>query len=629
MADVKLNHIYKVYPNGTKAVNDFTMDIKDKEFIVFVGPSGCGKSTTLRMIAGLEEITAGELYIGDTLVNDVEPKDRDIAMVFQNYALYPHMTVYENMAFGLKLRKLPKAVIDQKVREAAQTLDITDYLDKKPKEMSGGQRQRVALGRAIVREPKVFLLDEPLSNLDAKLRTAMRSEISALHHRLQTTFIYVTHDQVEAMTMGTRIVVMKDGFVQQIDTPTNLYKYPQNVFVAGFIGTPQMNFINAEINVEGDDISFVATDAPLKIALSKDFFAKAKQADVFHGKKVVLGLRAEHISIDAEKYTAKAKIKVSHIEELGTESQVFGDLNFDKELGLQSSTKIVIKAPTMTRFEVGSVTEISFDIENMQVFDAETEANMIPRIPDCSVISVVVKNHTVEIGSSRIELPSAFSMEDGNYKLTIPVDAVEKGNDVVGTVKKVEEVNGKYLHYVETGGQIIFALFDEETSGEITLGIDLKKVMCSTGDKIVHEAIPAFNTLSGKMLRQRNKDKRTFKEIVKSAAIPKFSFETMGHRFECTRELASKLVGIGGTKIIGKALSFEFSPQDVEIATDGIPFSVEKILDYGTERYAKCERDGVVLYAKVGDDFNEESIDVVLPVDKMSIFDVEDQIRLK
>lgn len=390
-----------------------------------------------------------------------------------------------------------------------------------------------------------------------------------------------------------------------------------------------MNFINAEINVEGDDISFVATDAPLKIALPKDFFAKAKQADVFHGKKVVLGLRAEHISIDAEKYTAKAKIKVSHIEELGTESQVFGDLNFDKELGLQSSTKIVIKAPTMTRFEVGSVTEISFDIENMQVFDADTEANMIPRIPDCSSISVAVKKHAFEIGSSRIELPSAFSMEDGNYKLTIPVDAVEKGNDVVGTVKKVEEVNGKYLHYVETGGQIFFALFDEETSGEITLGIDLKKVTCSTDDKIVHEAIPAFNTLSGKMLRQRNKDKRTFKEIVKSAAIPKFSFETMGHKFECTRELASKLVGIGGTKIIGKALSFEFSPQDVEIATDGIPFSVEKILDYGTERYAKCERDGVVLYAKVGDDFNEESIDVVLPVDKMSIFDVEDQIRLK
>ena len=246
MASVQLNHIYKVYPNGVKAVNDFTMDIADKEFIVFVGPSGCGKSTTLRMIAGLEEITAGELRIGDVVVNDVEPKDRDIAMVFQNYALYPHMTVYENMAFGLKLRKMPKEEIDARVKEAARILGITEYLDRKPKAMSGGQRQRVALGRAIVREPKVFLLDEPLSNLDAKLRTAMRSEISKLHHKLQTTFIYVTHDQVEAMTMGTRIVVMKDGYVQQIDSPRNLYRYPSNKFVAGFIGTPQMNFFDGK-----------------------------------------------------------------------------------------------------------------------------------------------------------------------------------------------------------------------------------------------------------------------------------------------------------------------------------------------------------------------------------------------
>ena len=235
MSSLKLSHIYKVYPNGVKAVNDFCMDIEDKEFIVFVGPSGCGKSTTLRMIAGLEEITAGELKIGVNVVNDMEPKDRDIAMVFQNYALYPHMTVYDNMAFALKLRKMPKDEIDRRVKEAANILGITEYLDRKPKAMSGGQRQRVALGRAIVREPKVFLLDEPLSNLDAKLRTTMRSEISKLHRKLQTTFIYVTHDQVEAMTMGTRIVVMKDGFVQQIDTPRNLYRYPCNKFVAGFI----------------------------------------------------------------------------------------------------------------------------------------------------------------------------------------------------------------------------------------------------------------------------------------------------------------------------------------------------------------------------------------------------------
>ncbi|MBQ8092458.1 MAG: sn-glycerol-3-phosphate ABC transporter ATP-binding protein UgpC, partial [Clostridia bacterium] len=247
MASLKLNHIYKIYSGNVTAVSDFCLDIEDKEFIVLVGPSGCGKSTTLRMVAGLEEISEGELYIGDRLVNDVAPKDRDIAMVFQNYALYPHMTVYDNMAFGLKLRKKPKDEIDARVREAAKILSIEQLLNRKPKALSGGQRQRVALGRAIVREPKVFLMDEPLSNLDAKLRVQMRTEITKLHQRLQTTFIYVTHDQTEAMTMGTRIVVMKDGFIQQVDTPQNLYDYPANLFVGSFIGSPQMNFFNAKL----------------------------------------------------------------------------------------------------------------------------------------------------------------------------------------------------------------------------------------------------------------------------------------------------------------------------------------------------------------------------------------------
>jgi multiple sugar transport system ATP-binding protein len=254
MASLKLEHIYKVYPNGVKAVNDFNIDIEDNEFVVFVGPSGCGKSTTLRMIAGLEEISAGELYIDDRLCNALEPKDRDIAFVFQNYALYPHYTVYKNMAYGLKNRKVPKEEIDKKVLEAAKMLDLTEYLDRLPKEMSGGQRQRVALGRALVRNPKVFLLDEPLSNLDAKLRAAMRSEITKLHKKVKTTFIYVTHDQVEAMTMGTRIVVMKDGFIQQIDSPVDLYDKPINKFVAGFIGTPQMNFFNVNLGRSGDDV---------------------------------------------------------------------------------------------------------------------------------------------------------------------------------------------------------------------------------------------------------------------------------------------------------------------------------------------------------------------------------------
>ena len=267
MASLSLKHIYKVYDNGFKAVNDFSMDIADKEFIVFVGPSGCGKSTTLRMIAGLEEITAGELKIGDVVVNNYAPKDRDIAMVFQSYALYPHMTVYDNIAYSLKISKVPKDEIDRRVREAAESLNITEYLDRKPKALSGGQRQRVALGRAIVRNPKVFLLDEPLSNLDAKLRASMRSEITKLHQRLQTTFIYVTHDQVEAMTMGTRIVVMKDGFIQQVDSPVALYNDPANLFVATFLGSPQMNILNARLGKDGAVLTATLTDAESKPVL--------------------------------------------------------------------------------------------------------------------------------------------------------------------------------------------------------------------------------------------------------------------------------------------------------------------------------------------------------------------------
>ena len=267
MAGLRLEHIYKVYPNGTKAVSDFTMDIKDQEFIVFVGPSGCGKSTTLRMIAGLEEISAGELYIDDRIVNDVEPKDRDIAMVFQNYALYPHMSVYENMAFGLKFRKVPNEEIHEKVLWAAKILNLTELLDRKPRAMSGGQRQRVALGRALLRNPKVMLLDEPLSNLDAKLRAAMRSEIAKLHDQLKTTFIYVTHDQIEAMTLGTRVVVMKLGRIMQMDTPKNLYDYPENLFVAGFIGTPQMNFFDATLTrtKETVNVSFCGTESTVAV----------------------------------------------------------------------------------------------------------------------------------------------------------------------------------------------------------------------------------------------------------------------------------------------------------------------------------------------------------------------------
>ena len=365
MASLSLKNICKVYPNGFEAVKDFNLEIADKEFIIFVGPSGCGKSTTLRMIAGLEDISSGELKIGDRVVNDVEPKDRDIAMVFQNYALYPHMTVYDNMAFGLKLRKVPKDQIDKMVREAARILDLEALLDRKPKALSGGQRQRVAMGRAIVRNPKVFLMDEPLSNLDAKLRGQMRIEISKLHQRLGTTIIYVTHDQTEAMTLGTRIVVMNAGVVQQVDTPQTLYDYPCNLFVAGFIGSPQMNFVDAVCKVNGDKVVLQAGPSSIELPPAK---AKKLIEGGYDGKTVVLGIRPEDVHdeqmfIEASPNTViEAKIRV--YEMLGAE--VF--LYFDYE-----GASMTARVDPRTTARTGDVVKFALDAEKIHVFDKETE----------------------------------------------------------------------------------------------------------------------------------------------------------------------------------------------------------------------------------------------------------------
>ena len=398
MSGLLLKGINKVYPSGVQAVFDFCLDIRDKEFIVLVGPSGCGKSTTLRMIAGLEEISSGELYIDGKIVNDVVPKDRDIAMVFQNYALYPHMSVYENMAFGLKLRKVPKEIIDQKVKAAAEILGITDYLTRKPKALSGGQRQRVALGRTIVREPKVFLLDEPLSNLDAKLRASMRTEISKLHARLATTFIYVTHDQVEAMTMGTRIVVMKDGFMQQVDTPQNLYDYPVNLFVAGFIGTPQMNFFKeSHLVSEGTGknkkvyVTFVGGN---KILLPKTVVARIKNIDEYldTDKAITLGVRPEDIHQDqvfisnSPDTVLKARIEV--IEKLGAETQIYCELDYEgKESSvIDNTTQMIAKISSRAVVALKDVVELAFDAHHLHMFDGETEATMLERDEGYEVI---------------------------------------------------------------------------------------------------------------------------------------------------------------------------------------------------------------------------------------------------
>ena len=366
MSEVVLKNIYKVYSGGVTAVQDFNLEIKDKEFVVLVGPSGCGKSTTLRMVAGLEEITKGELYIGDKLVNDVAPKDRDIAMVFQNYALYPHMTVYDNMAFGLKLRKTPKAEIDKKVRGAASVLGIEDLLKRKPKALSGGQRQRVALGRAIVREPKVFLMDEPLSNLDAKLRVQTRTEITKLHEKLQTTFIYVTHDQTEAMTMGDRIVIMKDGIIQQAATPQEVYDKPTNMFVAGFIGSPQMNFI--DVKVEGNDVN----DCYLTFGNVKIKFPEGKAKIVkekgYFGKEVVLGIRPEDIHdeeifMDASKDSiVNAYVEVT--EMMGAEIYLY--------LVIEGNN-LIARIDSRNKVSRGANVSLAFDKNRIHLFDKETE----------------------------------------------------------------------------------------------------------------------------------------------------------------------------------------------------------------------------------------------------------------
>ena len=365
MASLSLTNVCKVYPNGFEAVKDFSLEVEDQEFIIFVGPSGCGKSTTLRMIAGLEEISSGELKIDGRVVNDVEPKDRDIAMVFQNYALYPHMTVFDNMAFGLKLRKVPKDEIKKKVEEAAKILDLEKLLDRKPKALSGGQRQRVAMGRAIVRNPKVFLMDEPLSNLDAKLRVQMRSEIASLHNRLKATIIYVTHDQTEAMTLGTRIVVLKDGVIMQVDSPQKLYNEPNNLFVAGFIGSPQMNFIDAVCKVEGERVTlnFEKTSVVLPPAKAKKLIDGG-----YNGKTVVMGIRPEdigdsQIEIEAHK-DAVFETDVTGYELLGSEVLLYFNV---------AGTSMTAKVDSRTTARMGDHITLAIDPEKIHCFDKETE----------------------------------------------------------------------------------------------------------------------------------------------------------------------------------------------------------------------------------------------------------------
>ncbi len=667
MANLSLKHIYKVYPNGVKAVNDFTMEIADKEFIVFVGPSGCGKSTTLRMIAGLEDITAGELKIGDLVVNDVEPKDRDIAMVFQNYALYPHMTVFENIAFGLRLRKMPREEINRRVKEAAEILGITEYLGRKPKEMSGGQRQRVSLGRAIVREPKVMLLDEPLSNLDAKLRTQMRSEIAKLHKRLGTTFIYVTHDQIEAMTMGTRIVVMKDGFVQQIDTPKNLYNYPGNKFVAGFIGTPQMNFFEGTLKKVGENVEVVFKYTDAKVIVPYSYFYKTRPSYLNGDTDVIIGLRAENVSLDPEvvaKSNATIKVKISHKEELGNETLIYGDINMEGDGYTESSTRIIIKSISEIEYSAGDIVDAALDLDHVHLFDAATEVSILPRIPEFNYLDCEVQGREIAFLGVKAELPPAIECESGVGELLIPTDAIKLGGEIEAQVVGIEEVLGKKLLSMELGGRRIFAVVDEDvTTPTVNISLDMKKISVLRDGVEIVSPMPETVSFSGKFTKKKviedvpeteaERAKRLAKEqkranvteetpeegapvaeppvVTKRKKVVKFSLDIENAEFPAPEEIAQKLIAALTIKrVFDKKYRFECTPYDLTIAEQGIEAQLVEILDYGAERFAHCTVGDKAVYVKLDDSIGslDGIIHLIPEIDKLAIIQADMDIRL-
>ena len=657
MANLSLKHIYKVYPNGAKAVNDFNMQISDKEFIVFVGPSGCGKSTTLRMIAGLEAITAGELKIGDMVVNGMEPKDRDIAMVFQNYALYPHMTIFENLAFGLRMRKIPdikkdkegnpilnkkgkeipimrhynKKELAEKVNEAAEILEISEYLKRKPKEMSGGQRQRVALGRAIVRKPKVMLLDEPLSNLDAKLRTQMRSEIVKLHKKLQTTFIYVTHDQVEAMTMGTRIVVMKDGFVKQIDTPKNLYKYPANKFVAGFIGTPQMNFFEGTLTKIKDmvQIKFMYSDAEITVPYSMLMKTLPEYLD---GTKVVyIGFRAEAISLDEEKVkTSKTKIKVriSHSEELGTETLVYGDINMEGDGFAETSTRVIIKSAGFNAYEPDTICEAALDIQGIHLFDKTTEESIMPRVPKYNNLDCTIKGKELNFLGKAVTLPEAISCESGKGELILPVNAVHFHGDIPAEVVDNENINGQILISLDLNGSRVYALSDQpQKKGEVGIGIDFKKIIVKVGGTEI-QPMPDVNGLEGTFVMEKILETVVKKEKERRERVAHYYLQIEGVKLEAPASVYELMfAATSGRKVYNSTFKYEWSLYDFTISNTGIAAEALEMLDYGTEKFLRCQIGDTMVYVKTDREYRGK-IHLLPDVSKVSVIESERQIRI-
>ncbi len=628
MASLKLSHIYKVYDNGHKAVNDFNIDIKDREFIVFVGPSGCGKSTTLRMIAGLEEITTGDLFIGDTLVNDVEPKDRDIAMVFQNYALYPHMTVYENMAFGLRNRKVPEAIINEKVMEAAKILDIEDYLERKPKAMSGGQRQRVALGRAIVRDPKVFLLDEPLSNLDAKLRATMRTEITKLHKKLGTTFIYVTHDQVEAMTMGTRIVVMKLGYVQQIDTPMNLYNKPGNKFVAGFIGTPQMNFFDVTLDRRGDDVNvaFVMPDEE-EISFNLPYVSLSKAHDKYlHDCKVCFGIRPEHISIVEHETGIKARVNV--VERLGNESIAYCELGEnEREYVVGSKTQIVIKTNTDIVYSSGDIVNLEINPSKVHFFDLETELSIISDIPAYATFDATVSNGKLNFLGSSVEIAPVLANALGDcasqtsLSIEVPPSSIVPGSNYSLKVSKVEKFDDQYLATLAIDDRFIFALVDESVKEGDTYKFDLlnDKIRVLLNGESLLNPVPVCEALMGMFT----------KEDVKKSRDINFYYEIGGNRISAPQDNGHKIFTVEGNACYKTEYKYEVNRKNIQVVEEGgVPCKVKDVLNYLNAHYALVDYAGQDLLIEVDSEFAAASVNIVIDGKDIAVYNVEIDLKL-
>ncbi len=627
MANLKLSHIYKVYDNGHKAVNDFSIDIADREFIVFVGPSGCGKSTTLRMIAGLETITAGDLFIGDTLVNDMEPKDRDIAMVFQSYALYPHMTVYENMAFGLRNRKMPEAEIKERVLKAAKMLDIEEYLDRKPKEMSGGQRQRVALGRALVRDPKVFLLDEPLSNLDAKLRAAMRTEITALHKSLNTTFIYVTHDQVEAMTMGTRIVVMKLGYVQQIDTPMNLYNEPYNKFVAGFIGTPQMNFFDVRLKREGDQVKVIfSNNDTIMIPYEKvsKIHARYLNGDV----PVTFGIRPEHI--DLKKDGSGLKLIVTNVERLGNESNIHGKLG--DHLGeftmKDDGNNIIVKVIDRDDIEAGDIVYAEPNPNKVHFFDAETEVTLMNKIPPYNTGEAVLSGDTMELYGQKVPLPKVFKAaagQAGSIELSIPPQAIVPGRDFRLQVGRIEKADDRQLAYLKNGDSYVFALVDDSVKEGDMYNFSLlnEKLGVSVRGNEVLKAVEDEVALTGTFSKTEVKEN--------GSRVLHFFYNIGDYTLEAAPEHGYKINSIDGDSCYKNTYKYTVDRDKIRLVTGsepGLSAHVKEQLDYGNVCFAKAEANGQEFLIKVDRELKDSDIRIAFDSRDVSVYSTSIELKL-